>query len=385
MILGLLPSCLDSEEHEESIDVESLERPIVGGSLATEVYPFMVMMLKQVGGGWYKAGCGASLIDKDWVVSAAHCARAFGTGTTLGILVGKNNPWDGSMAGEIIQISKTIQHPNYAWSSDHNDIALFKLAQSSSFSPIELTTQDPQVGYYATATGWGATFEGGSSSDNLLEVDVPIVSNDKCDKAYGNIEITQICAGFEQGGKDACQGDSGGPLFVESNGSYKLIGITSWGRGCARPGKYGVYTRVSKYIDWIESNTGIDMTDPDPDPDPAPDPAPDPDPEPESTGKGYMVSKHSNFSTNDTNFTTSETLYLKVWDSAINYNDIKKSEYEIKIGGYKNKSSLANHGNGTFSTTITLNKLPQGTGTLKVKLEDKKKNKYQISISINIH
>jgi trypsin len=96
---------------------------------------------------------------------------------------------------------------------------------------------------------------GGSSSDVLLKVDVPIVSKSECDSNYsgfGGIPPNQICAGLEEGGVDSCQGDSGGPLYKDG----EIFGIVSWGVGCAFAGYPGVYTEVSAYSDWISQVTG---------------------------------------------------------------------------------------------------------------------------------
>lgn len=85
---------------------------------------------------------------------------------------------------------------------------------------------------------------------------MPVVNQEACGKAYedfGGITDRMICAGHTEGGKDACQGDSGGPLVAEG----KLIGIVSWGYGCARPNYPGVYSRVAVARDWIRENAGV--------------------------------------------------------------------------------------------------------------------------------
>ena len=95
-------------------------------------------------------------------------------------------------------------------------------------------------------TGWGTTSEDGDSSKTLQEVRIPYVKNDVCMK---NVEITDnmVCAGLKEGGKDSCQGDSGGPMVYRSHGSWTLAGVVSWGEGCARAGKFGVYAKVANY------------------------------------------------------------------------------------------------------------------------------------------
>ena len=110
----------------------------------------------------------------------------------------------------------------------------------------------------AIATGWGNQKETGvgTSSLVLLEVEVPMISTEKCQASYPTKNVTDdmLCAGYDEGGKDACQGDSGGPLFTCIGKRLVHVGITSWGEGCARPGKPGVYTKTAHYLDWIKQN-----------------------------------------------------------------------------------------------------------------------------------
>ena len=88
-------------------------------------------------------------------------------------------------------------------------------------------------------------------------MDLPIVDNATCADRYGGrITPGQVCAGYEQGTMGSCQGDSGGPLVVPGGlTGWTQIGVVSWGAACAQPGAYGVYTRVSSYIDWILEQT----------------------------------------------------------------------------------------------------------------------------------
>ena len=103
-------------------------------------------------------------------------------------------------------------------------------------------------------SGWGTLESEGNYPDTLQWVEVPAVTNDVCEQAYAD-EITDamICAGYTQGGRDACQGDSGGPFVCLDGNIAILTGVVSWGVGCASPGFYGVYARVTKTLDWIQS------------------------------------------------------------------------------------------------------------------------------------
>ena len=111
-------------------------------------------------------------------------------------------------------------------------------------------------GSHCWITGWGTLQPGGASPDELQQANVPLVSNQECTKngSYEAHKITpeMLCAGFPEGGKDACQGDSGGPLVCEDiNGTWYLMGDTSWGYSCAKPNYYGVYGRVAVLKDWV--------------------------------------------------------------------------------------------------------------------------------------
>lgn len=117
------------------------------------------------------------------------------------------------------------------------------------------------VGYKATASGWGTLKEDGKPSCILQEVEVPVISNDRCvsETNYTSKMITpnMLCAGYPgKGERDSCQGDSGGPLVIERpDKRLSLIGVVSWGNGCARKDFPGVYTRVTRFMTWIKANT----------------------------------------------------------------------------------------------------------------------------------
>jgi len=121
------------------------------------------------------------------------------------------------------------------------------LPESKSEGPVDKTN--------GVVAGWGALKENGSASDALMQVVLPVVSTSQCKKSYGSslVEETMICAGYDQGQKDSCQGDSGGPYFFEGKQGYTLQGVVSFGAGCARPRFPGIYSRVTNYIDWIQT------------------------------------------------------------------------------------------------------------------------------------
>jgi len=227
------------------------EGRIVGGiEAARGDWPFAAAIAFAQADGSLFQYCGGSLIAEEWVLTAAHCeVRASDT-----VLIGRHNLTEGD--GERRAIDFVLTHNNYNDTPNDNDVALIKLASSSNLTPVSLIDaagSTSQPGANATIVGWGALSEGGSTSDTLQQVTVPIVSNDECDDVYSNLTANMICAGRDMGGQDSCQGDSGGPLLVPdaAGGTFRQSGIVSFGIGCARPGLFGVYTRVSRYVDWI--------------------------------------------------------------------------------------------------------------------------------------
>ncbi|KAK9977441.1 hypothetical protein ABG768_019255 [Culter alburnus] len=238
-----------------------LNNKIVGGQNAVAgSWPWQVSIQSASFRGHF---CGGSLINKDWVLSAAHCFQSSSLGT-IGVYLGLQS-LSGSNPNQVYRtVSRFINHPSYNNPSDDNDIALLQLSSSVTFSdyikPVCLAAAGSTfaAGTESWVTGWGALQSGGTAPDILQEVMIPIVSNSDCNNAYGGgITSNMMCAGLlNQGGKDACQGDSGGPMVSRNGSLWIQSGIVSFGIGCADPKYPGVYARVSRYQDWINSYMG---------------------------------------------------------------------------------------------------------------------------------
>ena len=242
---------------------------VVGGvDAAPGDWPWQVGLAKRSNPN--RTFCGGSLINKQWVVTAGHC---FGRGGALTIkqedLVVRVGDYDLGKyePREILSdVSNIIRHESYGIASFDHDIALLKLAKpvpyNQAIKPICLPKQGQaeNPGEKCYVTGWGRLAEYGAKAKILQEASLPIIAKDECKRAMSIVSPlsrytdNMICAGYKEGGIDACQGDSGGPFSCARSGRYELNGIVSWGKGCAKANSYGVYTKVSNYINWIKNN-----------------------------------------------------------------------------------------------------------------------------------
>ncbi|XP_058061841.1 venom protease-like [Anopheles bellator] len=244
------------EERGCGISTKQLSK-ISGGQLAdSNEWPWMVALVMA-----RSSFCGGVLITDRHVLTAAHCV----VNLKLANFVVRLGEYDFKEYNETryrdFRVTEIRIHSEFDQISYENDVALLKLIQPSFFNsyiwPICMPPLDDSwTGYQAVVIGWGTQFFGGPHSPILMEVKIPIWSNQDCQEVYINrIYNTTLCAGEYEGGKDSCQGDSGGPLMIQlPNRRWAVVGIVSWGIRCGEPNHPGIYTRVSSYIRWIVEN-----------------------------------------------------------------------------------------------------------------------------------
>ncbi|KFQ28766.1 Urokinase-type plasminogen activator, partial [Mesitornis unicolor] len=244
---------------------------IVGGSHAeVESQPWVAGIFQNIRGVDHFL-CGGSLIDPCWVLTAAHCfnnpSKNPQSKSVYKVFLGKSilNVTDDKE--QEFMVDSIISHPDFTddTGGNENDIALLRIRTTSGHCAAESryvrTVCLPEKNLYlrdntrCEIAGYGKQdFYDIYYAQRLMSANVNLISQTKCKyEYYDNIRVTDnmVCAGDPMWMTDACKGDSGGPMVCEHNGRMTLYGIVSWGDGCAKENKPGVYTRVTRYLNWI--------------------------------------------------------------------------------------------------------------------------------------
>ncbi|KAL1767474.1 acrosin [Sigmodon hispidus] len=249
---------------------------VVGGQTAQRgAWPWMVSLqiFMPHNNRRYHA-CGGSLLNSHWVLTAAHCfdnkKKVYDWRLVFGaqeIEYGRNKPVKEPLQERYVQ--KIVIHEKYNVVTEGNDIALLKITPPVGCGNFvgpgclpHFKAGPPKIPQTCYVTGWGYIKEKAPRpSPILMEARVDLIDLDLCNSTQwynGRVTSTNVCAGYPEGKIDTCQGDSGGPLMCRDNvdSPFVVVGITSWGVGCARAKRPGVYTATWDYLDWIASKIG---------------------------------------------------------------------------------------------------------------------------------
>uniref|UniRef100_A0A8C5TE10 coagulation factor Xa n=1 Tax=Malurus cyaneus samueli TaxID=2593467 RepID=A0A8C5TE10_9PASS len=218
--------------------------------------PWQAVLLNEEG----EEFCGGTILNENFVLTAAHCINQ---SKEIKVVVGEVDREKEEQSETMHTVAKILVHSKFVAETYDNDIALLKLKEPVQFSEYVIAACLPKVDFAnevlmtqisGRISGFGREFEGGRLPKKLKVLEVPYVNRNMC-KQSTNFAITEnmFCAGYDTEEKDACEGDSGGPHVTRYKDTYFVTGIVSWGEGCARKGKYGVYTKLSRYLRWVRT------------------------------------------------------------------------------------------------------------------------------------
>ncbi|KAM4664731.1 coagulation factor IX [Discoglossus pictus] len=253
-----------SENPDEVVPVLALsDDRIVGGTESVKgEFPWQVHLVDKNKKGF----CGGTIVNEKWIVTAAHCFIIPGK---FSVVAGEHNTETSDGTEQYLNVSRVILHPNYnaTKSKYNNDIALIeldnRLTLNNYITPIcigekEFTEKLLRTRPFSMVTGWGYVRYQGRPATVLQKIMVPFIDRATCKRSSRfTVYPNMFCAGYADQSRDACQGDSGGPHVTSYGNIWFLTGITSWGEKCAEKDKYGVYTRLSRFTDWIQTFTKL--------------------------------------------------------------------------------------------------------------------------------
>ena len=291
------PAPVSAESIHDALETlrPSSNRIVSGTAAKPGAWPWQVrLFIPGPGDGARGFMCGGALIGQRLVLTAAHCFNEFNRSRPIIVFEQKRADRTRAMPADIDvksihRVAAPIVHRAYRDDTHENDIALLRLNEAAGSQPVPVLlhpdsgVENPPANAVVAGWGWMRFVKQDGSGyvdpvthsivrpeevdpDRLMEVELPLIPTDQCSASYGNrkvpgvIDGRNLCAGFQQGGRDSCKGDSGGPLVVrDSRGRWVQTGVVSWGLGCGNEGLPGVYTRVSTFAEWIRENAGRDL------------------------------------------------------------------------------------------------------------------------------
>ncbi|XP_068036311.1 coagulation factor X-like [Anomalospiza imberbis] len=218
--------------------------------------PWQAVLLNEEG----EEFCGGTILNENFILTAAHCINQT---KEIKVVVGEVDREKKEQSESMHTVDKIIIHSKFDAETYDNDIALLKLKEPIRFSEYVIAACLPKADFAnevlmnqksGRVSGFGREFDGGQLPKKLKVLELPFVNRSTCvQSTYFAVTENMFCAGYDTEEKDACQGDSGGPHVTRYKDTYFVTGIVSWGEGCARKGKYGVYTKLSRFLRWVRT------------------------------------------------------------------------------------------------------------------------------------
>lgn len=246
-----------SPDAEDDSDASDVDTRIVGGRACSPgECPWQALLVNENQEGF----CGGTILNEYFILTAAHCMNQ---SKYFEVVVGEDDTKKKEGTESVHKVERIITHQKFVLQTYDYDIALLRLKEPINFTRYIIPACIPEVDFAddvlmaqdaAIVSGFGVLHQRGQQATKLQVLQVPYIDRQQCiESSTFSITKNMFCAGYDTEVKDACQGDSGGPHVTPYRDTFFITGIVSWGEGCAQKGKYGVYTKVSKFYKWIKA------------------------------------------------------------------------------------------------------------------------------------